>query len=315
MATKTIGASGKDYTTIAAWSAYVKAIGTLTEDELGQLTDDAEYGVSGQADTDMNSVTLDGFEIILESDGSNRYDGDFDNGSRIVDTAQFGGMLRARQIIIQDISIENTQTTSGGARAFVASNGTFNRCAVKANSSGGNSHAFQTNSGGPCVHEACRYVAVVTGISLEHESDQLSNCCAFDAADGIVAAVTHTGTIKNTSAYGTSSSDWTGTFSGAYSNNASEDADHPGASGVTISGDPYDADGYTPASSGQLDGAGVDLSISLDAANNSFNATPSIGAYESIGVAPTGRIMSSLTNHGGLAGKGGIAGIGGGLAG
>jgi len=30
---------------------------------------------------------------------------------------------------------------------------------------------------------------------------------------------------------------------------------------------------------------------------------------------PTGRIMSSLAKHGGLAGKGGIAGKGGGLAG
>ena len=38
----------------------------------------------------------------------------------------------------------------------------------------------------------------------------------------------------------------------------------------------------------------------------------------SVGTAPaaaSGRIMSSLANHGGLAGSGGIAGIGGGLAG
>lgn len=37
--------------------------------------------------------------------------------------------------------------------------------------------------------------------------------------------------------------------------------------------------------------------------------------YTSAGAAATGRIMSSLANHGGLAGFGGLAGIGGGLAG
>ena len=50
--------------------------------------------------------------------------------------------------------------------------------------------------------------------------------------------------------------------------------------------------------------------------NNTWQAfKPQTQFVDISSVAPSGRIMSSLANHGGLAGHGGIAGIGGGLAG
>ena len=88
MATKTIGAAG-DYTTIALWSAYVKAIGTLTEDEVGQLIDDANYTHGAASDLNFSSVTLDGFTITLEAT-TNKHDGDFGNGSRVEASAPLG---------------------------------------------------------------------------------------------------------------------------------------------------------------------------------------------------------------------------------
>lgn len=55
--------------------------------------------------------------------------------------------------------------------------------------------------------------------------------------------------------------------------------------------------------------------LSVDIVGTTRHATtPDIGPFEFV-PAGGGRIMSSLTNYGGLAGKGGVAGIGGGLAG
>ena len=50
------------------------------------------------------------------------------------------------------------------------------------------------------------------------------------------------------------------------------------------------------------------------AVNTSYERSFQVIDFE-VGAAPSGRIMSSLANHGGLAGAGGIAGTGGGLAG
>ena len=313
MATKTIG-SGKDYATIALWSTYVKALVTLTENEIGQLTDDANYTYGATADLDFSGVTLSGFTITLQAT-TNKHDGDFGNGSRVEANGSFGGIYKARSLFIEDMSFTNTQASAGGARVFLTSDSTtYRRVIAKTNSTGGNCDVFEGGTASAYYYEACRAVGGTKGFDLLHAGSTLNNCTAIGATIGIAATTANTATSKNNAVYNCGT-DWSGTWSGTYSNNASEDVTHPGTSGVTISGDPFDADGYTPASSGQLDGAGVDLSISLDAANNSFNATPSIGAYESIGAAPSGRIMGSLANYGGLAGQGGIAGRSGGLAG
>lgn len=280
MATNTIGAAG-DYTTIAGWSAYVKAIGTLTENEIGQLIDDANYTRSAAADLDFSSVTLSGFTITMQAT-TNKHDGDYGNGSRVEAAVAFSGLYQPKQVILEDLSFVNTTATSGGARVFNgALNSTFKRVIAKCDSTGGNTEPFKLGSGGACTVEACRANGGTTGISSADAGHTFNACTVIGATTGINATTANTATCKNNAVYNCTT-DWSGTYSGTYTNNASEDGTHPGTAGVTISGDPFDADGYTPASSGQLDGAGVDLSISLDAANNSFNATPSIGAYESI---------------------------------
>lgn len=84
------------------------------------------------------------------------------------------------------------------------------------------------------------------------------------------------------------------------------------------------APGITSADSDpDLSGGATDYSVSPDGSDIAFVDSPPIGplfGYDLgwqgafTGVAPTGRIMSSLAYHGGLAGAGGIAGKGGGLA-
>lgn len=293
MSTDTIGASA-DFATIALWSADVKGIGTLTENEVGELIDDVVYARGAQSDLDFNAVTLAGFTITLRGVGSGINDGDFGSGARIEAAVAFGGLYQARKLILEDFSVNNTETTSGGARCFVNSTDTkFSRVIAKTDSTGGNSDVFELGVG--VVVEVCRAVGGTIGFDLGNAGISVNNCTALNATIGFNSPTANTSTSKNNVAFNCGT-DWSGTYSGTYTNNASEDGTHPGTSGVTISGDPFDVDGFTPASSGQLDGAGVDLGITLDAANNNYNATPSIGAYESIGAAPSGGNLL-LTNR------------------
>jgi len=288
MSTDTIGASGADYTTIAAWAADVSAIGTLTENEEGQLIDDANYAWSAASDLDFESITLDGFTITMRGTGSGINDGDFGNGARVNRAgANFGGLYEPKKCILEDLAFEHT-----GANVFaVLRSGAFTgrRLLATCSPTGGSQQiCFDSFSGNPgfdaSMHlEACRAVGGKTGVNMDHLDCTMENVTVTGAVDAFDASLTITGNIQNNASFDCSGTEWTGTYSGTNTNNASEDGTHPGTSGVTISGDPFDADGYTPAASGQLDGAGVDLSISLDAANNSYESTPSIGAYEVIG--------------------------------
>jgi len=55
--------------------------------------------------------------------------------------------------------------------------------------------------------------------------------------------------------------------------------------------------------------------VNADDNSREFQLPKEVYFIEEIAAAVGGRIMSSITNHGGLAGHGGIAGPGGGLAG
>jgi len=288
MATKTIGASGKDYTTIAGWSAYVKALSSLTASEIGQCTDDAVYTFGASGDLDFDALTLNGYTVTFQAT-TNKHDGTFGTGSRVVTAVNWTGIYNARRVLIQDMSFENTSTSNGSC--FTTSYADFERCIMKITSAGEiclgwSRFSNNTHYAESCLMDGGTIAAVQTGTD---NTDSINNCTILNAAVPFDANETanHTGTIKNCASYNCTSA-WSGTYSGTYANNASDDGSHPGSGGLTITSNPFDTDGHTPVSGSQLDGAGVDLSISLDAANNSFNATPSIGAYEVIAAASTG---------------------------
>jgi len=289
MATKTIGAAG-DYTTIALWAAYVKALTTLTESEIGQLIDDAVYTYGANSDLDFSGVTLSGFTITMEGSGAGVHDGDFGNGARVEASAFSGGLYQAEDCIIQDFSIINTNPTSGGARCWLNTSATFKRVIAKSLSTGANSHAFQLGSGSDV--EACRAIAQSNSACVQVVgTSSLKACSAIGGLVGFDTTISNSGAVQDNVAYDCTTG-WSGTWSGTATNNSSEDGTHPGTSGVTLTGNPFEVDGYTPTPAGELDGAGVDLSISLDAANTSFSTPPSIGAYE-IGVSATSAVISS----------------------
>lgn len=271
MATKTIGSAG-DYTTIAGWSAYVKALGTMTEDETGQCIDNANYTRGADSDLTFTSGLANGNTISLEAT-TNKHTGDFTTGSRVVASVGFSQMYIPNYVTINDLEFRNT-SSSNQARIFNGNNNKYNRLILRTNTNT-NSQAIRNTSNTTIT--ACRIYGGIIAI----DGSSTCNIYACTVTNSITAFDgAGSGNCQNNVAYN-NTTDFTGSW-GTATNNASEDGTHPGTAGVTISGDPFDADGYTPAASGQLDGVGVDLSISLDAANENFNATPSIGAYEVI---------------------------------
>jgi hypothetical protein len=274
LATKTIG-SGGDYTTIAAWSVYIKALGTLTESEIGELTDNSNYTWGAASDLNFSAVTLSGFTITLRAT-TNKHDGDFGTGSRVSTAVDYGRIYDLYNLILNDVELQNT-SAENDSRVIRSQFSTVERCLLKVAGTGSGTFVYEVHSDSIC--KVNRAVGGIVGFHNRIDSNTLQANTATGSVTGFNTTTAHTGSNQNNVAYNCTT-DWAGTWSGTNTNNASEDGTHPGTSGVTISGSPFETDGYTPTNAGQLDGAGVNLSISLDAANLSFENPPAIGAYE-----------------------------------
>ena len=282
--TWTIG-TGQTYTTLSAWSTAVKAVGsgTLDDDYIGSMEVDEVYATAN-SNLNFSAVNLNGFTITLQAASGVKHDGDFGNGARIAEAKSGGGIFFAAQkCILLDLSIENTETTVGGARCFQGAAGfTMKRCIVKTNSSGANSICLDGSGTFNYILESCRFVGGVSGLLAGGASSGTIHNCTVSGASGtgVNLGVSTSMDVKNVLSH-SNGTDFSYTTSGTSLNNASDDGTQQGTGSIQITGgDDFAADGYTPASGQQLDGAGTNLSITLDAANNTFANPPSIGAYE-----------------------------------
>ncbi|MCP3672176.1 MAG: hypothetical protein GY814_17450, partial [Gammaproteobacteria bacterium] len=281
MATKYIG-TGQDYEEIGEWRDYVKAHDPMTEDMRGVLTDDKIY--PWVADTDLDFVGHDQaeFEVILDVEESVRHDGDFGNGARI--EADPGGnysrLYNARKVTIKNLSVVSTRVAAG-ARSFDLSEGKFQNVIAKCHATNSNYGAFRV-TGPDCELTASRGVSELTAgvvASVAAAGDLVLTSSTFDAAIGVdMKTHTHTGSMINVNTSGCAVG-FAGTYSGTYSNNASDDGTHPGLDGVTVTADPFEADGYTPSQGGQLTSMGIDVGVTHGADGNPFALFPAIGAY------------------------------------
>lgn len=273
--TKTIGAAG-DYATIDLWAAYVKALGTLTENQVGQLIDNAVYARGTETTVNFSTVTLSGFTITLDVEASVRHDGNFGTGARIEYAGAGDKVWDANNCIIKNLSIYNSSTEDWTAGVYLGQ-ATLYGSIVKINTTLANSRAIYVQWLGET--EAVYVEGGNWGIQLASTDQKVTNCMVTGATLGITG-VSDVNTVVTNNVVYNCTTDFSGVFDGTVSNNASEDATHPGTSGVTISGSPFVADGHTPSAAGQLDGAGVyDATVLTDAAGDSYVNPPAIGAY------------------------------------
>lgn len=293
MATKTIG-SGQDYATVAAWCTYIKGLGTLTENEIGELTDNAVYAWGSSTDFSFATpVTFGAYSVTLRAQPGVKHDGSFDSGARIEGLgADYAGLYNGfssdgeDDLVIEDVEFTCTRTTGGGKGVCVNSYGvTFRRCLGRQMGTHPSTGIWSgLSSSVPFKFEACRAYSNTSngaGFELKHASTVLHHCTAHNVNTGFTTSAACE--AQNCVAMDCDTADWSGTY-GTANNNASDDGTHPGTSGVTLTGgDDFELDGYTPSSGSQLDGAGVDVGVTNGADGIGFAATPAIGAYEAEG--------------------------------
>lgn len=294
MATNTIGL-GQDYATLSDWANYINALGPLTEDEIGLVTNDSVYSYDSSRVLSFGDVTDNGFDIILRGSGAGKHTGDYGTGAVLSGNANFTVLYRPSNLVMEDLEFENT-----GADAFAVlePTGCIGRRllirAPNANKAAGRGLrilAVDTAN----RFEACRITGCQWGIRDEKGTTsglaEFVNLTIESCGVGVLVTATGNSSYHNIVTTSTCDSSWvaTGAFlDSSCSNNASFDGAQPGVNGVTLSGDPFEADGYTPSVGGLLDGAGsTTYTVTDDAASRLFNSPPSIGAYEVPNTVPT----------------------------
>ncbi|MCP3669478.1 MAG: hypothetical protein GY814_03390, partial [Gammaproteobacteria bacterium] len=295
MDTQYIG-TGQIFEEISEWTDYVKTHDPMTEDMKGILTDDKIYTYGAETDLDFLGHNRDGFEVILDVKESVRHDVDFGNGARVqADSAGAGAPLyQARAITVKNFSIHNT-LVGNPARALETYGAKLQN--VIAKSHGVNQEGAFRVLGVGCEFIACRGVSELTAglVVAFGGGDLVLTNCTFEGAIGVdMGATTHTtGSMINVNTSGCAVG-FAGTYSGTYSNNASDDGTHPGLDGVTVTADPYEADGYTPSQGGQLTSMGIDVGVTHGADGQPFALFPAIGAYPAY--IPFDDVAPTLTN-------------------
>ena len=142
MATKSIGATGRDYATLALYASYLDGLDTLSAAELGEMYNDGEFSVAGTVMTltgftpsASNTVTIrpasgQGFK---DASGALTDDQQYDQtrGVAIKRTTNYGHALDLGSI--QYVTLQGVQIRGdgGNAGAFVNAAGTIDSCIIE----------------------------------------------------------------------------------------------------------------------------------------------------------------------------------------
>jgi len=277
--TRTIGTNGH-HTEIDDWTDHVKALDSLTQNQVGTLIDNKVYDYSGSySDLDFSSVTLDGYTITLKADPSVKHNGNFGNGARIETFGVSGGRLfDPKYLIIEDFSIYNLSTGSNTRVLSLAQETTYSRCIFKCAATFNAVIGYSSGTTGSMY--SCRAEGGAIGFDFgENTTINAYNNTAVNTLTGFRTVTTNTGDLQNNATYNCTTG-FSGTFNGTCSNNASEDDTAPGNNTVLLTGNPFEANGYTPLLNGELDSRGAYIGVTETADGHTFDSPPSIGAYE-----------------------------------
>jgi hypothetical protein len=272
--TKTIRASGGDYTTLSAWEAGRQAVNAnlVTADviEVAECYDDWPSGLS-------NEVTVSGFTtdsthyLLITVASGHRHDGTPQTGFYLKKTSAFAALVNLSQTysFCEYVDAENTSNASD-ANAFARSADAtqFRYCIGKIGSAGS---CYRVTNDGTTVDPAflcCLAWGGNTGFGIRQAAASSSyytvhaqNCIAANCTYGFVAgAYDSNGILKNCVAYNNATENYHNTFSASSTNNATSTGsdDAPGGSSVY----------------------GITSSDFVDASNNDFHITTGSALYE-----------------------------------
>jgi len=265
-------ASGEKYETVADWAAYVKALGTLIEDETGTLTENKAYTWNSNSDLTFSAALLNGNTITLQVEESVRHTGASGTGARISGSGGWTTFYYAKYLTLKYIETINTHTRCRGMNYEYA---TGWHCL--------DSIPNDTVRSYPCTevkHGSFLYACKSSGGSRAIQNalgGELWHC------EGTGSRLTgiYSRRARGCKAYGNDGDDWVVQDASVQDYNASTDGTHAASNGVTFSiATDLEADGYTPKAGGALDGAGFNYGyVTEDLSGNTFADPPAIGAY------------------------------------
>lgn len=286
--TKTLKASGGDFSLISAWEAWAQSAYNATEAYNLEIYN-GDYGGTGGALSD--SVNIDGWidptatypVSIYPATASDGHQGVVGDGFKITGNNNFVVTFRIREPhfkvwgfsadTTKGVAVIEIDTATGGAGGVEIHDMIVTTDDINTETQYG--VAFR--SGGvltvPTIVYNILAIDCASGVySYSARNLKCYNVTAIDCNYGFNINSSGSGTdVRNCIAFGSATSDWNmaGTNSGTYTNNASGDTAAPGTAeqtGVTTSDFvDYAGGDYTPTSTGKLaDPAATDLSEFFD---------------------------------------------------
>lgn len=327
MATKSIGLTGRDYSTLAAWASYVNAL-SLTENEIGEVYNDGE--VVETAAITLGGWTAGGFGVTLRPAAGQGFK---DHASVATNALRYNASLGAAirstynavtatpyyfaftgiNLAIQDLQFLCDGPTNN-PRSFNMGSATLlvQRC-ILASNNGGNFLQFTaaaTMRNTLAYTKGLQTSASGTGFGIAGavvENCTIANLTATTST-GLGTAYLYQPTIKNTVVYGWST-DASGTFNTNSTNNATSKTawggTNIGASGqVNVAAGDFvsltsgSEDFRIAGGSTKLNGTGATLgTVTADILGTSRSAPYSIGAYQQPPAPSAPTVTTSPTNQ------------------
>lgn len=237
MATKSIGATGRDYATLALWVSYLSGL-SISAPEVGEMYNDSEFVPAGTAtipnvtgNSSTNTVTLKCASGQSFRDNANKLSNALrynqSNGVGVRAAIGYGRVLvrAGANTIIDGIQIKNT-STSGAAQALGAS-GTGT----------GNTYSNLVLEGAAATYVTTAYGTTVQNCAvIQHSSgagrgfqDAGGNCTVTDltvvasnGATSIGYVTAYSGSLVKNTAVAGFTTDYSGTASASSTNNATD---------------------------------------------------------------------------------------------
>lgn len=305
MATKTLGLTGRDYSTFAAYAAYVNAL-SFAADEICEVYNDGGP-VADTTTVTLNGYTRNGFNLIVRAASGQGFG---DNANKLTNALKYnaanGAALtnningaNAYAFIGAGILIEGLQfttTNSGASLTAQMGNGTrANRCIFDANQSG--SYVVSQNTGGMRLDDCLitQRGSAAGGIRIIEPSFVLNGCTiacpASSSGRGVGQTYASNPVVKNTVVYGFAN-DYQNTAAAGTTNNATSLASFGGTgwgtSGqVSVSSSDFESvtagseDWRVKSTSPKLKALGAGGVTTVDIVGTTRSvSTPTIGAWE-----------------------------------
>lgn len=304
MATKTLGLTGRDYSTLAAWATYVNAL-SLAANEILEVYNDGG-AVADTAKVVVGGWTANGFSVTMRpasgqgiKDNANKLTNalrwNASNGAALTNSIGYDNAYEfaGTNLVVEDLQFRST-STSASSCVKVLGGGTASRC-ILWRASGG--YVVVQGASGFTINDSLLVGANSSGIEALATSLVLNNCTLATVTSGNtgIAQPFAVAPVAKNCVFWNFTTDVAGTAGGGTTNNATSKASFGGTGWGTSGQTSVTSADFENVSSGTEDfriAAGSTKLINTGAAavgsgadvvNTTRTGTLDIGAWESAG--------------------------------